>query len=275
MFMKMSTHMLRGLVFAAVCHAAPAVAQEVILGVSEGASDSLNHSVALAKYRPLADAIARGLGRQVNVVFVREFKTLEEGMRSGYYDFVAARPSDYPARALRDHGYRYVATTLPETACYIVAAQGTPYRQVADLKGKRWAMPEAVSYISQVCRAELKEMGVDLATEEVQYMREQGAVAFALENAFADVGGLGSNAGVTRQWEKAGHPVLHKGRLQPFFPVIAHGRFSGEQVEAVQTQLRSLSATEAGRTALKGMGIERFDTASEQRLRGLLNWLDL
>jgi hypothetical protein len=39
------------------------------------------------------------------VVLVREFSSLEDGMKTGAFDFVFARPSDYPARGIRDHGY--------------------------------------------------------------------------------------------------------------------------------------------------------------------------
>lgn len=253
---------------------AAGAAPDLTLGVSEGTSDGLDHSAAIAKYQGLANAIGQGLGSKVNVVFVREFKALEDGVKNGRFDFVAARPSDYPARGLRDHGYRYVATTLPEASCHVVATQDAPYRTLADLKGRHWVLPEQASFAAQLCRAELRDQGVDLGRENVKYVREQGAVTFYLQNRFAEVGALGSNSGAARQWEKDGQRVLHKGRPLPYFPLIAHGRFSPAQVEAVQKSLLAMGTDDAGRAALKAIGVQQFDTGSEQRLRDLLTWLE-
>ena len=44
------------------------------------------------------------LKTKVSVVFAREFATLENGMKDGRFDLVMARPSDYPARGMRDNG---------------------------------------------------------------------------------------------------------------------------------------------------------------------------
>ena len=82
-------------------------AQGLIMGVSEGTSGGLDHAQVIAKYQGLADVVGRAIKQKVNVVFAREFSALEEGMKTGRYDFVIARPSDYPARGLRDYGYRY------------------------------------------------------------------------------------------------------------------------------------------------------------------------
>lgn len=95
--------------------ASGASAQAVLtLGVSEGTSGGLDHAQVIAKYGPLADTIGRAAKRKVQVTFAREFSALEDGMRSGRFDFVLARPSDYPARGMRDHGYRFVVSARPE-----------------------------------------------------------------------------------------------------------------------------------------------------------------
>lgn len=257
----------------AMLHGVSWAAQDLTLGVSEGTSGGLDHAQVIAKYQGLANAIGQSLGYKVNVVFVREFKALEEGMKNGRFDFMMARPSDYPARGLRDYGYRYVASAKPEGQCHVVVPQDSPLKALPDLKGKRFVMPEQVSYMSRFCQAELRDQGIDIAHENVKYVREQGAVAFYLQNRFADVGTLASYSGAARQWEKDGHRVLHKSVAQPYFPLIAHGRFSDTQVAAVQKQLLALSADESGQTVLKTVGVQQFDTGTEKRLRDLLKWL--
>lgn len=256
------------------CCAALAAPPELTLGVSEGTSGGLDHGRVIAKYGPLADSIGKALGRKVQVVFAREFSALDEGLRSGRFDLALARPSDYPARAIRDLGYQFVASARPEGQCLIVVREDDPAKTLAELKGRRWVMPETVSYMSKFCAAELRDRAIPLSAEKVNYVREQGAVAFYLQQQFADVGGLASYSGVARELGKAKLRVLHRSVAQPYFPLVAHSRIGADQVRAVQAELSGLSQNEAGRAMLKGLGIEAFDTSSGPRLRALLGWLE-
>lgn len=248
-------------------------AQSLVMGVSEGTSGGLDHARVIAKYQGLADVIGRAVKQKVEVVFLREFANLEDGMRAQRLDFVIARPSDYPARGMRDHGYKFVASAKPDGQCYIIATKDAPIQSVAELKGKRLVLPEQAAYMTKFCTAELRDLGVDLAKQPVQYVREQGAVAFYLQNKFADVGGVASYSGVAAKWEKDGHKVLHKSRPQPYFPLIASRKFSDAQVAAVQAALGALPESEAGRSVLTTVGIKEFDLTAATRLRDLLKWL--
>ena len=154
--------------------------QPLIMGVSEGTSGGLDHAQVISKYQGLADLIGRSIKRKVNVVFAREFAALEDGMKTERFDFVLARPSDFPARGIRDYGYQFIASAKPDGQCLIVVPKNSPAKTLADVRGKRIVMPEEVAYMSKFCRAELRTKGIDLAKEKVQYVREQGAVAFYL-----------------------------------------------------------------------------------------------
>lgn len=256
---------------AATAIAAP---PELTLGVSEGTSGGLDHGRVIAKYGPLAETIGKALGRKVQVVFAREFSALDEGLRSGRFDLALARPSDYPARAIRDHGYQFVASARPEGQCLIVVRDDDPAKTLADLKGKRWVMPETVSYMSKFCAAELRDRGLPLEKETVNRVREQGAVTFYLQQHFGDAGGIASYSGPAKDLGKARLRVLHRSVAQPYFPLVAHGRLGADQVRAVQAELSALPQSEAGRAVLKGIGIESFDTSTGPRLRSLLGWLE-
>ncbi len=255
--------------------AAQGAATDLTLAVSEGTSGGLDHGRVIAKYGPLAEVLGKALGRKVQVVFAREFSTLEEGMKSGRFDLAMARPSDYPARAIRDYGYQFVASAKPEGQCLIVVREGDPAKKPSDLKGKRWVLPESVSYMSKFCAAELRDQGIALAAEKVDYVREQGAVTFYLQNGFGDVGGIASYSGAAKGLEKVKLRVLHRSVTQPYFPLVANGRISAEQVRAMQGELTALSQSDAGRSLLKGIGVEGFDTSTGERLRALLGWLGL
>ncbi|MBX3607596.1 MAG: phosphate/phosphite/phosphonate ABC transporter substrate-binding protein [Piscinibacter sp.] len=266
---------LLALAFALTLSLAARAQPVLTLGISEGTSGGLDHGRVIAKYGGLADAIGGAIKRKVQVVFAREFSALDEGMRSGRFDFVLARPSDYPARGVRDHGYQFVASARPDGQCLIITGKNSPLRELADAKGKRWVLPERVSYMSKFCAAELRDRGIVVEREQLQYVREQGAVPFYLDNGFADVGGIASYSGVARSLEKTGHRILHRSVAQPYFPLVAGKRLTAEQIRAVQAELTALPQTEAGREILKSVGVQSFDIESGERLRVLLGWLGL
>lgn len=247
---------------------------ELVLGVSEGTSGGTDHARVIAKYGGLAEALGRVLKRKVSVVFLREFASMEEGMKSGRLDLLMARPSDYPARGIRDHGYQFVASAKPDGQCIVIAGKNSPLQRLDEARGKRWVMPEQVSYMSKFCAAELRDRGIKVATEKVQFVREQGAVPFYIDNNFADVGVVASYSGVAKNLEKSGHKVLHKSVLQPYFPLVAHKRFTAEQVRAMQAELARLPDSDAGKEVLSTIGIKAFDTQAGERMTVLLKWLE-
>jgi ABC-type phosphate/phosphonate transport system substrate-binding protein len=207
-------------------------------------------------------------------VFAREFSALDEGLRSGRFDLALARPSDYPARAIRDHGYQFVASARPEGQCLIVVRESDPAQTLAEVKGRRWALPEPVSYMAKFCAAEMRDRGVPLAAEKVNHVREQGAVVFYMQQGLADVGGVASYSGAAKELGKAKLRVLHRSVSQPYFPLVANSRIGAEQVRAMQSELAALSQSEAGRALLKGIGVEAFDITTGPRLRALIGWLE-
>ena len=252
--------------------ASPSMAVNLTMGISEGTSGGLDHAQVIAKYQPLANVISQALNAKVDVVFIREFKALEDGMKTGRFDFVMARPSDYPARGLRDYGYHFIASAKPDGQCLIVVPKDSPIKTLAEAKGKRFVMPEKISYMSRFCHAELRDQGILLEKENVKYVREQGAVTFYMENKFSDVGGLASYSGASKKWVKDGNRVLHQSVTQPYFPLIASKNLTEAQVAAVRKNVLALGESDAGQAVLKPVGIERFDGGGEKRLRELLNW---
>lgn len=246
---------------------------DLVLAISEGTSGGLDHSRVIAKYGGLANVLGQAIKRKVVVVFVREFAQLEEGMKTARYDLVMARPSDYPARGVRDYGYRYVASAKPDGQCLVLVPKTSSIQTLDQARGKRWVLPEQAAYMTKFCTAELRDKGIDLAKENVNYVREQASIGSYMESSFADIGGAASYSGLAQSWEKAGHRVLHKSVAQPYFPLIAGKTVSAKAVEAMQKELLQLPASTAGQDLLKTVGIAEFDTSGAQRLSNLLGWL--
>lgn len=135
-------------------------------------------------------------------------------------------------------------------------------------------MPENVSYMSRLCRAEMRDNNVLPPKDSVKYVREQGAVTFYLQNKLADVGTLASYSGAAAKWVKDGQTVLYKGKPQPYFPMIASASVTTAQVAQVQRSLAELGSEDSGQAVLNTIGIQKFDTSTEKRLRDLLPFLE-
>lgn len=251
-----------------------AASNRLSFAVSEGTSGGIDPSQAIAKYRPLADLMEKALGKQIIVSLVRSFEALETGLKNDEFDLVIARPSDYPARGIRDYRYSLVATSKPDGRCVFIVEKNATLKTVADIKGKNVMLPEKISYMSKFCSAELRDKGINVATEKVIYTKEQGAVGWSVENRAADVGAVASYSAVAKNWEKSGHRILHNSAPQPYSPLIASARVSPELLAKLKAVLGDLDKTEAGQKALASAGIQGFNLESSARLLALLAWLE-
>ena len=246
----------------------------LLMAISEGTSGGLDHAQVITKYQGLADAVGLALKTKVNVVFAREFATLEAGMKSNKFAFVMARPTDYPARGMRDYGYNYVTSAKPDGQCLIIVNKDSTITTLDAVRGKRFVMPESVSYMSRFCNAEMRDRGINLANETVKYVREQAAVGFYLGQKFADVGAIASYSGLAKKLDKDGFRVLHKSVPQPYFPLVAAKSVNADQVRAIQKALLALPETVDGKEVLARIGVQEFEASSGPRMVSLLKWLN-
>jgi phosphonate transport system substrate-binding protein len=258
------------------CAAAPAHSEQsdLVMAVSEGSSGGLDHAQANAKYRALADFIGKAIKRKVNIVFAREFSFLEEGIKNQRFDLLFARPSDYPARAIRDHRFQYVAHTNPDGQCYVVVRKDSPIKTLAQAKGKKWVFPEEVSYMAKFCKAALRDQGINMGGEKIVYTREQAFVEKYLAADFAQVGVVASYSGAGRNWEKRGDVVLHKSTPQPYFPLVANQKLDAASLNALQVALAGLHTSAEGKATLENLGLSKFDITGAARLAALNTWLE-
>jgi ABC-type phosphate/phosphonate transport system substrate-binding protein len=210
----------------------------------------------------------------VGFFLARDFEMLEDGVRRHAYQLVLARPSDYPARAIRDRGYQLVTTTSGDGFVRFIVPKNSPLKSLREASGKRIAFPEDISYAARVAAATLRDIGVDIRKEKsVQYFRDQAAIGFVLEAGLADVGAVMSYSGVGRDWEKKGGRVLLDGPRQPYMPLVASPKVSAQEIAQVRAALLALDQSPAGQAVLKRVGVGGFEQRDPGDLARLLQWL--
>jgi phosphonate transport system substrate-binding protein len=251
----------------------PPTLGRLVLAVSEGTSGGTRPDEIIDKYRPLADVIGKAVKMNVMIEPARSFQRLDEGMRAKRFDLAMARPSDYPARAVRDYGYRYVANAKPDGHCVFVVPKASAAKSIAELKGKRLVLPEKISYMAQFCSAELRDAGFDL-TRDVQYVKEQEVVVYQLRTGAADLGGVASYSKALKELEAAGLRELQRSRAQPYMPLVAGPKLTSAQIEAIRMALVKLTETPAGREIVAKLSIGGFADGGDKRLGELIGWLE-
>lgn len=248
-----------------------AVRNHVLLAISEGASGGLDASELLRKYAGLKGVLEQALGREVRIVSARNFELLERGLKERQFDFAMARPADYMARAIRDNSYSLVVTANPEGMCTIIVPKDSPIKTLADLKGKKFGLPEGGVFMARLCAVDLRANGIDVVKDtKLQYVREQDVLGYAVETGILDAGGVASFSGVARNWEKKGNRVVHRSLKQPYFPLIASPGMAKGDVEKVRKALVQLADSDGGKEVLQGLGVQGFATGDQERLLKML-----
>jgi ABC-type phosphate/phosphonate transport system substrate-binding protein len=194
-------------------------------------------------------------------------------MRAGAYDFVLARPSDYPARGVRDYGYRLVVTTQPEGHVVFIVGKDSPLKTIADVRGKHLALPEQAAYMGRVASATLRDQGIDVKAEKASFHRDQEVIGYAVENGLAEVGAVASYSRVAREWEKKGGRFLFRGPSKPFMPLVAGKALTEQDVAKLRAALLAMDKSEDGKAILKRVGVKGFEQRDTQDLLDLLKWL--
>lgn len=250
------------------------LAGEWMIAISEGTSGTQSSLEVMSRYEDLVAYIGRAVNRKLRFFLARDFEMLEDGIRRNAYPLVLARPSDYPARAVRDHGYQLVTTVRGGGYIRFIVPGDSPLKGVQDLRGRRIAFPEGISYAARVATATLRDNGIDIRQEKsVQYFRDQAAIGFTLESKLADVGAVMSYSGVGRDWEKKGGKVLLDGPKQPYMPMVASPRVAVQDIVALRGALVTLDQSASGRTILQRVGVPGFESRDARDLHALLNWL--
>ena len=250
-------------------------ADDIVLAVCEGTFSGASPAEIVDKYHPIADVLGKALKAHVIISPVCSFGRLETGIKEQRFDLVMARPSDYSARAIRDHGYKYVAQVTPDVSCVYLVPKDSPLKSLADAKDKRVALPEKTSYMGQLCVAELRDAGYDAAAK-AQFVKEQAVVMYQLKEKNVDVGGVSSHSkAISKEaLEKAGLRELGRSRPQPYFPVIASKNMPPAQVEAVRKELLALSESPAGKALLAKLGLNGYANGGDEKMKQLLAWLE-
>src|SRR5260370_25783589 len=153
------------------------------------------------KYKDLADFIGRQLKTTVKGLPVDQYPVLRKGLDEQQYDLAFVHPAHHSFLSLRDGKYQLVVLTKGYTdyKARFLVSRDAQMKQPADMKGKRFGMPDPDSMTAVITRATMRDLGIDSAKAEIRTTRHQDAGPFFVETRFRDVG-VAAAGPVMKQW---------------------------------------------------------------------------
>ena len=257
--------------------AAPPAGQpgpRITLAVNEGGAANADYLDIIYRYEEFAQMVGATLKVHVAVVAVRNRDRLQENLKKQAYDLLLARPNDVPAMAVRDFGYRPVATAKETYRTLFIVPKGSALKTIADVRGKTIVTPDQYSNMWRAANAMLRDNKIDMGKEKVRAMRDQAAIAWSLENGFFDVGVVNSASAAGRSWEKNGGRIIARSPEQINMPFIASPMLSEPQVLKLRAAVLALATTESGQAILKKIGLPAgFRETPRDDFLEFLKWL--
>lgn len=246
---------------------------QFIFAVNEGGSGNLDATEILLRYEDFVRICEKALGTRLTLVAVRDIQVLQRSLETGAYALVLSRPADMLALAVRDYGYTPVAVSREPAHALFIVNKDSPLRSLADVRGKRIVTPDRYAYMWRIAYAMLRDNNIAMAKEQVRAMRDQAAIAWAMENSFFDVGVVASFSPAGRTWEKKGGRVLAMSPEVPNTPMIASRKVSPAMVAKLRDTLLALDTSDEGKAVLKRINVAAFKPTSAQAFVELLTWL--
>lgn len=264
----------RATVFAML--AAPLWAQAFVFAVNEGVTYRVTDEEIRARYVAISSDLSKLLNQPVRVEPVASYPVLRKGLADRAYDLALVHPMHISAIAIKNSGYRLVATTKgfeKYTASFLVRAD-SPMKSLADLQGKRLGAPDEDSITSWMVRATVRDALGKPDAVAYTYTRYQDAVPFFVEHTLTHSGATAANA-VVKKWESTGGKVLFKSKSVPIKNVIAGPSMSASDLDKVREYFLTLDATEAGRKKLEPLKVQGYAAYDAAAFMALGAWLGL
>lgn len=248
--------------------------QRLKMAVNEGAAGNTDYADISYRYEGFKHVVEKALGKPVIIVPARGREKLKEDLKNHALDLLISRPNDVPALAVRDFGYRPVASAKDPYRTIFIVVKASPLKTIGDVKGRSIVTPDAYSNMWRAANAMLRDAGIDMMRQEVKAMRDQAAIGWSIENGFYDVGVVNSVSGVGRTWEKSGGRVIARSPAQINMPFIASPALPAETVARLRVAMLALDANDAGRGILKSIGVPTgFKDTPREEYVAFLKWL--
>ena len=249
---------------------------DFVFSVTEGVTYQATPKDIRDKFEPLAELIAKAVGRNVKLVLVPAYDDARAGLAKQEFDLAFIHPSHVALAEVKAGRYQTMAWTSGYTdyAVSLLVAGNSPIKSMQQIKGQVLVTPDPDSITAVMVRAMLRSEKLGAGDVKVISTRYQDAVPFYIENTFASVGATAASS-VVKQWTDKGGKVVVRSRGVPIKQVIVSTQVPQETRERVRDVLLHLAQSEPGRKALAALGYKGFVAPEADAEQSAIAWLGI
>ena len=250
---------------ASAASAAPAAAGDLTLGVFP----FLSPGVLAQKFAPVQLALGGAAGVAVQLRTASSYESFGQAIASATHAVVLVQPFDYAKAAA--HGYVALAGMRERISGTFFVLEGSPYRTIADFRGKLVATPPADSAQSRLALQALAQAGLEPGRSvTIAYRKSHESCLQQVQGGQA-VACATNELARTLQAKELTQGLRSVGQTEqvPGMLFMAHRRLPAHTREQLRAEIVGWKDSPAGRKVLQAIGFGDFgavDVAEYQRL---------
>ncbi|MEJ2107440.1 MAG: phosphate/phosphite/phosphonate ABC transporter substrate-binding protein [Acidiferrobacteraceae bacterium] len=202
-------------------------------------------------FAPMAADLGKTVHRHIVLRSSTTYARFSKHLEKQEYDIAFIQPFDYIHMADR-YGYLPLATRSEKLTAIVVARTDSPLRSVADLRGKRMALPPKMAAVSRLMRAFLKEHGL-VPDQDIQLSYHRSHVACMRQILIREADVCGTAAPALRFFEhkmKVKLKTIAASRPIPHTLFAINPRVPKSDRDALRERIVGWAKTEEGRQLL-------------------------
>jgi phosphonate transport system substrate-binding protein len=232
-----------------------------------------NAQITVRDFTPLAELLARELGRRVRIETDKNFDSFMLRVHAREFDLVHLNQLQY-VQAHQTAGYRAIAKLCDNPNCtikaIIVTRRDRNLNKVSDLRGKIIAFGDPGAMVSHVLtKWLLLESALGPEQYKTIFTKNPPNALLAVYNGEADAAGVGLSVlqrpEIRQRVDVSQLRILAESREIPHLPVAVRGDLDVHLARRIQRTLLRLDQTPDGRSLLAQMAIERFVVADDKQ----------
>jgi phosphonate transport system substrate-binding protein len=202
-------------------------------------------------YGPMAADLTSHIGRRVVLASSTTFERFSESLDKGQFDVAFVQPFEY-IRIAEKFGYLPLASRTERLSGIVVVAMDSPLKSLADLKGKRLALPPDSAAVTQLILRHLRQGGVQPG-RDVAVSHHRSHVSCMQQVVIGEADGCGTAAPALRFFQNKMNVELKTvvtTRDIPHSLFVAHPRVPEKVRALLRERIINWSNTEEGKKIL-------------------------
>lgn len=202
-------------------------------------------------FAPMAQDLGARIGRRIVLASNTTYERFSENLDQEKFDIAFMQPFDY-VRAADRLGYRPLATRTEKLSALVVVKQDSPLAELADLRGKRLALPPESAAVSVLLVNHLRANGL-VPGKDVSLAHHRSHVSCMQKVVIGEVDACGTAAPAVRFFQSKMHvelKVIGRTREIPHTLFAIHPRVPEAERELLRRQILSWGETEEGKALL-------------------------